>query len=45
MEGVTCPYCEGTMYSASWEVGKVVCIYCQKEFSLEEKEGKCYANL
>ena len=32
MEGVTCPHCKETMYSAFWQVGKVKCIYCNKEF-------------
>lgn len=40
MEGVTCPYCKQTMYSASREVGKIVCIYCKKEFFLEKRGGK-----
>jgi len=40
MEGMTCPHCKETMYSASWEAGKVKCIYCEKEFFLEEGGGK-----
>ena len=32
MQKVVCPYCKGEMFSASWEAGKVRCIYCGKQF-------------
>ena len=37
MEEITCPHCSGTMYSVSFQIGKLVCVYCKREFLVEKK--------
>jgi len=40
MQGITCPFCNKTMYSTYWEAGKVHCIHCHREFFVGYDELK-----
>ncbi len=40
MEKVSCPFCGEGLYSASFEAGKVKCVYCEREFFIGYDEIK-----
>lgn len=44
MQGVVCPHCGEIIYSAFWQAGKEKCIYCHREFFIDEDQLKSADN-